>query len=201
MKVELLNSSHKEAVRDLFYINRHMGVKLDQAGMDSFVNNDLDFQETYHGIFCDTYLSNLNNYKVFGTVDDDSDKVTSYVSFYESVETPDWFCTQVRSKNQSHIKHALDRAIQHNEDNGRYKFFSMFNSEWEFINRRFAFSERNRERYEFVNEFIVPAKTKCMYLVPWQILFNRTLMPVDCLVSCAFLKQKYRPELTIAGFL
>jgi hypothetical protein len=204
MRVELLNKTHRESIAHLFYRNKYMGVKLSEETPDasgSFSKSDPDFLYMAYSVFCDTYLTNLQNFKAFGTFDEDG-IITSYVSFYESVETPDWFWTQVRSKNQSHIKYALDAAIKYNEDNGRYKFFSMFNLKYEATYRRLAFSKYNRERYDFVNEFVVPAKTKCIYLVPWQILFNRTLMPVDSLVRCAFLKSEHRPtELPIAGFL
>jgi hypothetical protein len=203
MKVELLNKSHRQALEHLFYRNKYMGVNLEETGSASpgtFSESDPEFLYTVYNIFCDTYLSDLLNFKAFGTFDDDG-IITSYVSFYESVETPDWFWTQVRSKNHSHIKYALDAAIKYNEDNNRYKFFSMFNLKYADSYRRLAFSDYNRERYDFVNEFVVPAKTKCVYLVPWQILFNRMLMPVDSLVRCAFLKSEYRPELPVAGFL
>lgn len=202
MKVELLNQSHKEALTHLFYRNRYMGVTLQESNQEtrgSFSESDPEFLFRVYNVFCDTYLSDTKNFKAFGTIEDGV--ITSYISFYESVETPDWYWTQIRSKNQAHVRDALDAAIEYNEKNGRYKFYSMFNEKYRNSYRRLAFSEYNKERYDAIDEFIVPAKTKCTYLVPWQLLFNRTLVPVDSLVRCSFLKQKYRTDLPIHGYL
>jgi hypothetical protein len=67
--------------------------------------------------------------------------------------------------------------------------------------RRFAFSDYNNERYDLYEEFMVPEKHQCMFSIPWQILYNRSLMPVDTVVRCSFLKQKYRKTIFNAGRL
>lgn len=198
MEIELLNRSHRGAIESLFRNPRYMGISLDDKE-GTFMENDADFLEIAYNVFCDTYLSDLNNFKAFGSVE--NGQVTSYISFYESVETPDWYWTQIRSKSRTAIPHVLDKAIDYNEKNGRLKFYSMFNEKYAKSYRRLAFSDAVNERYDFFDEFVVPEKTKCFYLVPWQILFNRTLVPARSLVRCTFLKQQYRETLPIAGGL
>jgi len=71
----------------------------------------------------------------------------------------------------------------------------MFNATYARVFRKLAFSKLNKERYGAFDEFTVAAKEKCLYTLPWQILFNRTLLPVDTIVRCTFLKQEYRTTL------
>jgi hypothetical protein len=125
--------------------------------------------------------------------------VTAMFSFYESVDSPDWYATQIRSLDSTSIPFVLDKVIEHNEANGRLKFFSLFNERYRKAFRKFAFSDYNDARYASFDEFIVPAKTKCIYSLPWSILFNRTLLPVDSVVRCSYLKKEYRLELPKGG--
>lgn len=197
MKVEKLNSSHKEALIPLFTNTQYMGADLKDYHSQHSVE---EFKEIAYNVFSDTYLSDLKNYAAFGTIEDGM--VTSVIAGYASLENPEWYWTQVRSKNALAIKYALDAAIEYHEQNGRFKFYSAFNLKYKESYRRLAFSKENQERYTYVNEFVVPAKTRCPYLTPWQVLFNRTLVPVDTVVRCAFLKPEYRPtEITIHGKL
>ncbi len=195
--IEKLNNSHCEAMRLAFTEVKYMGTDVTK---NHFMENDAKFLEIAYNGFCDTYLSGLNNYHAYGSVD--NGVVTSYVSFYESIETPDWYGTQFRSiHNQGSLQGVLDEVIKHNESNGRLKFFSLFNKKYKKGIRKFMFSEWANERYESVDEYIVPARTRCIYQTPWQVLFNRTLVPIDSLVRCTYLKQQYRNELPIAGNL
>ena len=102
---------------------------------------------------------------------------------------------------RSHVAPLLDHVLAYNEANGRLKFYSMFNVKYAKSYRRFAFSLDAQERYDFVDELIVPARTKCIYQTYWYLLFNRTLVPADSMVRCTFLKQKYRTTIPIGGNL
>lgn len=195
MIVEKLTSAHASNLKVLFTEGRHMGV----ADTEYIPNEDVKFSELAYSVFCDTYISNLNNFKAFGAIEDGM--VTSAVAFYESTDSPAWYLTQVRSKNHINIPAVLDAAIAHNESNGRLKFYSMFNYKYAKSFRRLIFSETSRERYGYIDECIVPVRTKCIYQDYWQILFNRSLLPVDSLVRCAYLKQEYRTLPPIAGNL
>jgi len=191
-----LTTEHSDAVRDLFLTKRFMGVDHTE---NYFTEPEVDFNELAYDNFCNTYLSGLKNYRAFGTIVDG--KVTSYLASYESVEDATWYGTQMRSLSQVDLRSSLDAAIFYYESVGKYKFYSLFNARYNHALRRLIFSEYNHERYDYINEYIVPAKTKCLYSGPWNILFNRIMVPVDSIVRCSFLKEKYRPELTIGGNL
>lgn len=194
MEIVQLNSTHKEALIDLFSADRYMGT---DGKSNYFVGPGVKFSQVYYDTFCDTYLSDLQNYKAFGVIE--NGKVTSVIAFYESIDEPAWYWTQIRSMNKRNIPALLDVVISHNEKNGRLKFYSLFNRKYAAAFRRFAFSKYNSERYGSFDEFVVEPKTKCLYSTPWQILYARTLLPVESLVRCSFLKQEYRDVLPIAG--
>ncbi len=194
MNVERLTMAHAEGLKLLFSAEKYMGVS---SNKEYFVGNEVKFNELAYNVFCDTYLSGLNNFKAYGSVEDGV--VTSLISFYEAIDSPSWYWTQIRSKDHSAIPDVLDAVVAHNEANGRLKFYSMFNAKYAKSYRRLSFSKAVQERYGFIDEVIVPAKTKCIYQDYWQILFNRTLVPVDSLVRCTYLKQEYRETLPIAG--
>lgn len=196
MKIELLDITHSDAVKHLFTSKTHMGLDHKE---NLFLEPDAEFLQIQYDNFCDTYLSGLKNFKAFGAVENGI--VTAMIAFYESNESPDWYWTQIRSKNRSAIPLVLDEVVAYNEKNGRLKFYSLFNSKYAKTYRRLAFSRTMSERYDFFDEFIVPEKSKCFYVTPWQVLFNRVLVPTETLVRCTFLKQEYRDNLPIAGGL
>lgn len=197
MTIEKLNIAHREAMRPAFTGKKYMGT---DTSVNHFMETDATFLEIAYNAFCDTYLSNLSNYHAYGSFTNGI--VTSYVSFYESLETPEWYGTQFRSvHNTGTLPHVLDEVIKHNEINGRFKFYSLFNKRYAKGIRKFMFSDWANERYGSFEEFVVPARTKCMYQTHWQVLFNRTLVPVDSIVRCTYLKPEYRPTIPIAGFL
>lgn len=197
MKINVvkLDQSHVDAVRPLFKLPKFMGIDTDK---DYFVGKEVAFNEYYHGVFCDTYLSGLKNYHAYGAIDDQG-VIQTYIGFYESNDDAAWYWNHVRSFGAYLMKPVLDSVIQHNEERGRLKFYSMFPSKYIKLYRRLAFSKYNNERYDYFDEFIVPTKQQCQFTLPWQILFNRTLTPVDTVVRCTFLKQKYRNTLPVGG--
>ena len=77
----------------------------------------------------------------------------------------------------------------------------MFPLEYKKVYRRLAFSNIAKERYDYFDEFHVKEKHYPIFNLPWQILYNRTLVPVDSIVRCTFLKQQYRDTLYDAGRL
>lgn len=196
MTVELLTSKHKDSVQKLFMARKYMGV---DYNLKPFTEPEAKYMNLAYDNFCDTYLSDLNNYKAFGFIQDA--EIKSYISFYESIESPEWYWTQVRSIDKTTVSLVLDQVAKYNELNGRLKFYSMFNSKYRRSYRKFAFSDEMNLRYDYFDEFIIPEKTKCLFNLPWQILFNRTLVPVESIVRCTFLKQEFRSSLPILGNL
>jgi hypothetical protein len=188
MKTTKLTSEHKDSIRHLFDSPKFMGVPTAERSQEYNKEKISDF---YHQIFCQTYLSDSKNYHAFAAFDD-TDTVVTVIGFYESNEDPSWYWTHVKSINPAAVKIVLDAVVEYNEHNNRFKFFSMFPLKYDKAYRRLAFSKKTSERYGAFNEFYVKAKERCLYTLPWQILYNRVLVPVDTVVRCTYLKPEYR---------
>jgi hypothetical protein len=199
MTVIKLTKEHIDEVRPLFKLPKFMGVSPDQ---NYFVGSELKFEEFYHQAFTETYLTDLKSYHAYA-YQDNNGVITATIGFYESGEDASWYWNHVRTlgNNSSHIKQVLDKVLWHNETNGRFKFYSMFPTKYINTYRRLAFSRDASERYDYFDEFHVESKNQSMFSLPWQILYNKTLVPVDTVVRCTFLKQKYRKKLFHAGRL
>ena len=199
MSVVKLNNSHTEAVMSLFQPKKYMGVDIDSPDFrqddEAFI-----FFKLLYDIFCSNYLSDLNNFHAYGYLEDGV--VKALISFYESVEEPAWYYTIYRSSgNNNLLREVLDAVIEHNESRGRLKFYTLTNSSHTRLLRRFHWSKYNDERYGYFDEFLVPAKHKCFYVNPWELLYKRFLVPEDSIVRCNYLKQEYRTTLPIGGGL
>jgi len=191
MPVVLLNSSHAAAVKQLFQHDKYMGVELPA---DSNLN-----QVTYD-IFCDTYLTGLSDFHAYGYEVDG--EIKSLISFYESHEEPAWYYTLYRSSgDNSLLREVLDYVIKYNEDNSRFKFYTLVHSNHSKLLRRFHWSKLNDERYDYIDELTVPSRCKCIYTNYWELLFKKTLLPEDSTVRCNFLKQQYRTHIPVGGNL
>lgn len=208
MGVIKLNRSHAQAIKPLFDTEKYMGTQI--STNDSFkVNpevleeNNITKQQAFnivlYKIFCSNYLSDLQNFHAYGYVEDN--EIKAMISFYESTEEPAWYYTIYRSSgNNNLLREVLDKVIAHNEERGRFKFYTLVNKKHSKLLRRFHWSEYNDNRYGYFDEFIVPAKTKCFYTNSFELLFKRFLLPEDSVVRCNYLKQEYRPEeLPIGG--
>lgn len=195
MKIEKLNKDHVDLLKPLFLSRKYMGE--DVSKTDFFAKDKL--AQVYHAGFCTTYLTELKNYHAFGLFDD-ADELVGAISCYQSPDEPVWYGTQIRSmRNKEVARNLLDHMIKFNEQQGRYKFYTLWSAKHAKLLRRFAFSDWADERYDYTDEYIVPAKTKCIYITHWQVLFNRILLPHDTIVRCTFLKQKYRDQLPVGG--
>lgn len=200
MKILKLSSEHAEAIRPLFEEKKWMGADREN---EFFVNREVfqDVGDTYYNSFTNTYLTDLRTYHAYGSFDE-LGNVRALIAFHESNENAEWYWTHIRSNGgKDFVQPLLDAVIDHNEKNGRYKFYSMWNLKYRRIYRKFAFSKYNSERYDSFDEYVVPAKTRCIYTMPWMVLYNRTLVPVDTVVRCTYLKREYRNDLGIAGNL
>lgn len=154
----------------------------------------------YHSAFYETYLSGLKNFHAFGAVANNT--ITGIITFYESIDEASWYCTGVRnSGNSVAIKKLLDTAMDYNEKNGRFKFYSLLAAKHARGWRKFMFSEEASVRYDYFDEFFVQSKHQCEFNLHWQILFNRTLVDDDTIVRCTFLKQQFRIKTYNAGRL
>lgn len=194
--IRLLDQGDIEKTRDLFYLPNYMGVNVNNE--KTFFQSE-KYVDLYHENFHCSYLSGLTNYKAIGHFDS-TGEITAFLSFYQSIDEPSWYGTQIRSKANKHVvRDLLDYAMELNEADGRLKFYTLWSASQAKSLRRFAFSDKNNERYDYFDEHLVPAKHRCFYTSHWHILFNRILLPLDTVVRCTFLKQKYRLQLPLGG--
>jgi hypothetical protein len=193
MEIRQLNSTDVVRIAKLFDVPKQMGV--DSNEFNLIVKNNVS--TLFYDIFCNSFLSGLENYKAFGAIE--NDEVTSLVATYDSPDAAEWYITQVRSQNSTNIRHVIDAAILHYENLNKFKFYSLSNTDTGRSYRRFLFSKDVNERYDTVDEFIVPAKTRCIYTNAWHILFNRVLVPKDSTVKLSYLKPEFRKGPGLAG--
>lgn len=199
MKIIKLGPEHSDKIKPLFKIKKFMGV--DPADNYFVGTVEFTFDEMYHRAFIETYLSNLNNYHAYGAKDKRG-KIVGIISFYESTDDASWYGTGIRNSGHPFTnRDLLDAAIKHNEENGRYKFYTLWSTKHATALRRLMFSKDANERYDYFDEFYVDAKHQCKFNMPWQVLYNRTLLPAETVMRCTFLKQEYRTEIFNAGRL
>jgi len=202
MKIIKLDRNHVQSSHDLFGVSKYMGVNLAEHHMGGI--DDLAMQnQILLGRFTDTYLSGLKSFHAFGAYADDDEgltKMLGFIAFHEDAHEPSWHMTMSRNNGDREvIKALLDKAIEYNERNGRLKFYTLMNARHAKLVRKFSWSDYNNERYDYFDEYVVPAKTKCLYYTAWEVLFKRALLPVDTIVRCSFLKQQYREQLVSGG--
>jgi hypothetical protein len=195
--IRFLNQDDVENTKHLFYQPNYMGINVYE---NNFYHKE-KYVKTYHDNFCYSYLSDLKNYKAIGKINENNE-VVGFLSYYQSPEDPSWYGTQIRSvAGKQVVRDLLDKAIELNENDGRYKFYTLWSANQTRYLRRFAYNTVNNERYDYFDEIVVPAKTKCLYTMHWHILFHRILLPVDTVVRCTFLKQQYRTDLPVGGII
>lgn len=197
MSVVKLTAEHAEALKEVFTHTKYMGVNIDNP---AYKLAGASFNGLTYNVFCSNYLSGLNNFHAYGYVEDG--KVKALISFYESDEEPAWYYTLYRSMGDNNLlREVLDTVIAYNESKNRLKFYTLVHAKHSKLLRRFHWSKYNNERYGYIDEFVVPAKTKCFYTNHWELLFKRMLLPEDSVVRCNYLKQEYRTILPIGGNL
>lgn len=199
MNVIKLNESYIDDIKHLFIKSEFMGTQTDN---NYFVDKELKFDEFYHRTFTETYMSGLLNYHSFGVQENDG-KIIAIIGFYESIDDASWYWVHLRTtgNDKKAIRLLIDKTIEWNEQRGRFKFYSMFPKKYTDAYDRLLYSKFNAERYGYFDEYFVKAKHQCKFTLAWQILYNRTLIPVDTVVRCRFLKQQYRNSLFDAGGL
>lgn len=198
MQILKLDTTHSDQIRSLYQNSKYMGV--DVAG--NWANNIDAYNEYIFGVFQKTYLSGLNNFQAYGLFND-AGEAECLISFYDSSDEPSWYYTMCRSRgNTELVKTLFDSVIEIQEKKNRFKFYTLVNVRHAPLLRKFTYSDYNNERYGFYDEFVVPAKTRCYYNNPWELLFKKVLLPVDTVVRCSYLKQEYRPSpLPVGGGL
>lgn len=200
MTVVKLDSTHVDAVKPLFMdATKHMGVPITNIATTHQTTAEAVKLRMLE-VFTDNYLSGTTtNFHAFGYKEDD--KITALISFYQSFEEPSWYYTIYRSSGDNkELLLVLDEVIKYNEEQGRFKFYTLVAKNHSRLLRRFHWSDYNNERYGYFDEYVVPAKTKCVYTNAFDLLFKRMMVETDSVVRCNYLKDEYRGEqLPIGG--
>jgi|688.fasta_scaffold03268_30 hypothetical protein len=197
MQIRKLDYQDRNICQGLFMNQKYMGGH-DISGFYRSPTANHDQNTQYYHNFCNAYLADLKNYVAFGAFE--NNEIVGIISAYKSIDEPSWYGTQIRSNDgRTVVRALLDQMIDHMESEGRLKFYTLWNVKNSRLLRRFAFNKRTNERYDYFDEYLVPEKHKCLYTQHWHVLFNRVLLPVETVVRCTFLKQKYREQLPIGG--
>jgi len=177
-------------------------IKLDSTHIKCITNFFSDDESGNHKYqtFINTYTSGLKNYHAFGFFSNDK-KITTIIGFYQSVDDASWYWNflKVNKSRLYDIKNVLDKVIEFNEKSGLYKFYSMIPMKYSKMYKKLVFSDINKNRYEYFDEFYLRSNHVCKFTLPWQILYDRELKPYDSIVKCNFLKNKFRKTLFDAG--
>jgi hypothetical protein len=171
-------------------------IELDILQRDAIIQLFYDVGDTQANYqrFVDTYLSDLNSYRSFGIEQADG-SISSLISFYMSRDEACWYVTDMKTTDtKDDLRILIESVTAFNEGTGRLKFYKLCNRM--DLDQIDIFMDT---RYDYIDECVVPAKTRCIYNNYWQILYNRILPSSDTVVRCLLLKQKYRKILPISG--
>ena len=196
MNIIKLTNEHIEGVRPLFY---DPAAYVDNPMFLEQEHFSINQQDKLYTTFCDAYLSDLNNFCAFGAIDENG-VIHALISFFISDDEPSWYLTNGRSRGHTFVfQHILDKIIKYNESNGRLMFYTILNSKQAHLMQSMGLTHWTLERYDYFDQYKVNASERPFYQSHWEILFKRTLIPVDTTIRCTFLKQKYRISLPIGG--
>lgn len=209
MQIRPLTASDSDSARELFASHRYMGTSLansviavtESGALDPAQARDPDQQnQILYNRFADTYLTGLKSFQALGLFDDQ--RLKTFIAYYQPPDDASWYYTLCHSQGtiDSH-RQLLDRVLAINEAQGRLKFYTLINARYVNVVRRWGWSKYNAERYGYFDEFFVPAKCRCFYSAPWDLLYKKALLPNPTVVRCTFLKQQYRDPLPMGGGL
>jgi hypothetical protein len=138
-----------------------------------------------YNIIKSNFLGQLKNWHTYGGQ-------SCFITFYESIDEPAWFCTNLRYSESLNVANAMTECIDHNEQNNRLKFYCLLPSNVKNEHQNLILDSNQIERYDWIDEYNVPEKTMAKFTHAWQTLYGRTLADCPTTVRCYFLKNKYR---------
>ncbi len=176
--IEKLNQTHAGMVKRLLSHPKYFGIVVN------------------HQIIISRGTDHLTNFHAYGDVV--NGELIAFMTFCESYTEPSWYCMHyldITEDGGSSVA-ILNAAIGHNESRGRLKFYSCRATEDQLLLLPdTAWDQTNFNRYEHVDEFIVHAKTRCIFDNQYLLMHNNQLQPFDSINMCHFLKQEYRTTL------
>lgn len=193
MTILKLDLTHRDDIQNVFYRNNVFTLAINSR---SELNDDL-YSSISFETYSKTYLSDLNNFQSFGIYQ--SNQLQAIISLFQSNDEPAWYLTGCCSIDSSVISQLLDYIIELQEKDNRLKFYVLLDSRSETDFNSFFLSKTNNFRYDYFDEFVVPAKTKCFYDTTWELLFGRNLITIQSTMRCYFLTQEFRQKIPIGG--
>lgn len=169
----------------------------DRAAVDRLLE-DLEFGDSANRL-AETYLSGLNSFQAWGSRDDQG-SLTAVICSYQAMDEPAWYMTlcMATAGSAADCLALLEQVIADNERQGRWKFYVLTGPG----NSPVLWSgPDDLPRYDYVDEYQVKAKNKCVYTRAWEILFRKTLVNADRVVRCYYLQQQHRRVLPQGGGL
>jgi hypothetical protein len=130
--------------------------------------------------FTEMYLSDLKSWRCYGNIDQGT--IIDMICIYVSNDSPEFF---ILSEYGTELLPIINFITEELEPRGYIRFVRR-----QDCNTDDSFEAG--ERYEYTTDYIVPAKTKCLFSKHWYILYDSTLAEKDTAVKTAVLKKEYR---------
>jgi hypothetical protein len=130
--------------------------------------------------FTEMYLSNLSSWKCFGDIDQGI--ITGMICIHISKDSPEFFILLEYGADLLPIINFITETL---EPRGYSRYLRRQDCDQE---DRFQVDDR----YEYTTDYIVPAKTKCLFSKHWYILYDSTLAEKDTAVKTAVLKAEFK---------
>lgn len=185
-----LNETHLEKIKHLFCSPSIFDIHY--LNIDKSSNSELS--NYFYEVASINYLGKFKCWHSFSDIN-----FNSMVTCFQSIDDCSWYCSNIRSNNVNTIKFAMNECIRFNEMQGINKFYCVVPQEIQQTHSNMILTEDNKIRYEWVDEYTVPQKTRCIYNQAWQILYSRTLPEKDTTIRMYFLKKEFRLSLKTAG--
>jgi hypothetical protein len=130
--------------------------------------------------FTEMFLSGLSSWRSYGNIDNNT--ITSMICIYVSKDSPEFF---ILSDYGTDLLPIINFIVEELEPRGYIRFLRRQDCDQEDY-------FQVDDRYEYTTDYIVPAKTKCLFSKHWYILYDSTLAEKDTAVKTAVLKKEYR---------
>ena len=130
--------------------------------------------------FTEMFLSGLSSWRCYGNIDNNT--IVSMICIYVSKDSPEFF---ILSDYGTDLLPIINFIAEELEPRGYIRFVRRQDCDQE---DHFQIDDR----YEYATDYIVPAKTKCLFSKHWYILYDSTLVEKDTAVKTAVLKKEYR---------
>jgi hypothetical protein len=150
------------------------------------------------------YLMEDNPYfKMWGYVDEDTNRLYSCMTQYFSPDTNMWYIQKALTNrvdrcesagNMNGLVEVMEHAISYAEEREVYQYVMAYPMKYWLVHKRIwpKYVKQRQERYDSVVLNTIPAWTRPPYQDQWMWLMNSQPWPTDLVVTMQFLKPEYR---------